>query len=681
MNEFDPVKLEKEIRMGMNLVDRNEFNATIRAVSHIAATTVQKTLGPYARTTIIDDGNSTHPTKDGWSILQRLRFQDPTHQSIFTMLKNISFRIVDKVGDGTTTAMVTADHFMDIFSNALETNKTLKSARQNEIMASLNAVRDRIVESLKTSAVPIVPSPDEENPSFDAIYNIALVSSNGNEQLAKIMQEIYQQTKNPNILVDMDGGKEISYEIQRGYRLDCATLMHERYINTTEHYYSTNHHPHMVFIFDHNVTYQRHAEMIDALTQYANRQGCFPIFMAPNFDDVITSFFSINIENQLKQYAAQGKTNVIPGMLVIQIPEMMRAIQKEYVNDFAALGGGNLINGTKVRLFMELRHNEKTDAEDEKIHDKLNDLDGYQFATAQEVINSCGFVITDAIIGKNFFTLQNLDQENPYYQSRYQSAKDAYDQARKNAENSPTSYTKELLDATQRLNKLSGALGVVHVGGVTDLERECNRDFVDDTFQACRSAYENGVVPGMNLGTLVCINGLRRVTSGLDHEVAEILFDAFSATTKDVLANKKPEINGRVSWNVEYAGGNPIRVRSTDALITTLIDEISSGKSTSYDMISESTDSSPIPKIGNSVATDIEILYGVISILGMILTSDQYLSVNRMYDKLAAIRQQEAINEKSTTKQINTILTTIDDYMTAHPDSKIGSLINNLLGK
>ena len=54
MNEFDPVKLEKEIRMGMNLVDRNEFNATIRAVSHIAATTVQKTLGPYARTTIID---------------------------------------------------------------------------------------------------------------------------------------------------------------------------------------------------------------------------------------------------------------------------------------------------------------------------------------------------------------------------------------------------------------------------------------------------------------------------------------------------------------------------------------------------------------------------------------------------------------------------------------------------
>ena len=98
-------------------------------------------------------------------------------------------------------------------------------------------------------------------------------------------------------------------------------------------------------------------------------------------------------------------------------------------------------------------------------------------------------------------------------------------------------------------------------------------------------------------------------------------------------------------------------------------------------MIVESTDNSPIPKVGNSVATDIEILYGVISILGMILTSDQYLSVNRMYDKLAAIRQQEAINEKSTTKQINTILATIDDYMTSHPDSKIGTLLSNLLGK
>ena len=49
--------LLKEIRMGMNLVDRDEFNATISAISHIAADTVKKTLGPYAHTTIIDDGN------------------------------------------------------------------------------------------------------------------------------------------------------------------------------------------------------------------------------------------------------------------------------------------------------------------------------------------------------------------------------------------------------------------------------------------------------------------------------------------------------------------------------------------------------------------------------------------------------------------------------------------------
>lgn len=680
MSEFDPIKLEKEIRMGMNLVDQSEFNATIRAVSHIAATTVQKTLGPYARTTIIDDGTSTHPTKDGWSILQRLRFQDPTHQSIFTMLKNISFRIVDKVGDGTTTAMVTADHFMDLFSKALEEDAVLKDARQNDVMEALYAVRDLVIKELNEMAVQIAPSPDEENPSFDSIYNIAMVSSNGNQNLAKIMQEIYQKTRNPNILVDMEGGKEISYEIQEGYRLDCATLMHERYINTAEHYYSTNHRPHMVFIFDHNVTYQRHAEMIDALTQYANRQGCFPIFMAPNYDDVITSFFSINIENQLKQYAQQGRTNVIPGMLVIQIPEMMRAIQKEYVNDFAALGNGNLINGTKVRLFMSLRHNEKTDEEDEKIHDKLNDLDGYQYATAQEVINSCGFIITDAIIGKNFFTLQNLSKDNPYYKSRYDAAKEAYDLARKNAENSPTSYTKELLDATQRLNKLSGALGVVHVGGVTELERECNRDFVDDTFQACRSAYENGVVPGMNLGTLYSMQKvLGNLSDKLQMSIMAVLFNAFKATTEDVLANKKPNGGREIAWEASFPEDRKaIGMRASD-LIFFLLDDLKHGKITSYDMITETVDNSPVPKIGNSVSTDVEILYGVTSILGMILTSDQYLSVNRMYDRMAAIRQQEAANEKATTKQVETILSSVDDYLKKNPNSTVVGLLQKLL--
>lgn len=665
MSEFDPIKMEKEIRMGMNLVDRDEFNATIRAVSHIAAKTVQKTLGPYAHTTIIDDGTSTHPTKDGWSILQRLRFQDPTHQSIFTMLKNISFRIVDKVGDGTTTAMVTADHFMDELSEWLKNQQN--EVRQNDIVNALNDVRDAIINILKGRAVQIDPKND-----FKEIYQIALVSSNGNEKLAKIMQEIYQKTNNPNVLVDMEGGRDISYEIQEGYRLDISCLMHERYINTNERYFSSNGQPHMLFIFDHNVTYQKHAEMINALMVYASQRRCFPVIMAPNYDDVMTSTLSIAIENQIKQMQQKAQGKVMPTMMVIQIPEMMRTLQKEYVNDFAALAGGNLINSTKVKLFNELRHNEKVEDDTEKIRDKANELEGYQFATAQEVVNSCGIVVSNFILGKNFITLQDIDKENPYYQSRLKSAKEAYALAVKNSENSPTSYTKELLDATQRLNKLSGALGVIHVGGVTDLERECNKDFVDDTFQACRSAYENGIVPGMNLGTLCAIDQyLHEEHSDLQVAVANILDRAFIDTTTDLLSNKKAS-----DW---YLSDQYQKVEFTaTGLIEGLVNMINEGRCKSYDMVTETIDNGDFPRICNSVSTDIEILYGITSILGMILTSDQYLSVNRMYDKMAAIRQQEAINEKSIRNKVDVILSAVDEYIEKNPDKTVTKLIEVL---
>ena len=682
MSEFDPIKLEKEIRMGMNLVDRDEFNPTIRAVSHIAASTVQKTLGPYAHTTIIDDGTSTHPTKDGWSILQRLRFQDPTHQSIFTMLKNISFRIVDKVGDGTTTAMVTADHFMERMSKWIEEHPDLYlSTRQSDIVDALNNVRDYIIAELKDSAIRIAPDPSEENPTFDDIYNIAFVSSNGNEKLAEIMQAIYRETRNPNMLVDMEGGHSISYEIQKGYRLDCACLMHERYVNTSEHYYNTNHLLHMVFIFDHNVTYQKHAEMIDALNRYAAQKRCIPIFMAPNFDDVMTSVITVNIENQMKKNAQAGHPNAIPGMFVIQIPEMMRELQKNYVYDFAALAGGSLINSTKVRLFTALRHNEKTEDDLEKIHDPLNDLEGYKFSCAQDVINSCGFVIQDAIIGKNFITLQDVNHDNPYYKTRLTQAKEAYAKATAEAAQSPTSYTKALLDATQRLNKLSGALGVIHVGGVTDLERECTKDFVDDTFQACRSAYENGIVPGMNLGTLVAIKRIatRHSLSETEKAVLIILDAAFRMTTYDIMVNKYPQKTiDDPAWEVNIDAAPNHYKWTARELVAYLVDEVDRHNISSYDMVSETAFTDRKPIICNSVSTDIEILYGITSILGMILTSDQYLSVNRMYDKMAAIRQQEAVNEKATINRVNTILSSVDQYLINHPNSKLTDLVKLL---
>lgn len=659
--------MEEEIRMGMNLVDHSEFKATIQAISHIAAETVKKTLGPYAHTTIIDDGHFTYPTKDGWSVLSRLTFQDPTHNSIFNVLKNISFRIVDKVGDGTTTAMVAADHFI---SSMMRDERFQTSYRQKDIVDALDRVRDLLVSELHKIAIQIAPTSVGDNRTLDdyqAIYDVAFTSSNGNEKLANIMRQIYFETNNPNVLVDMEGGNDLSYEIQTGYRLDCLHLMHERYVNTNEGYYNSMHVPHMFIIFDHSVNYQRHSEMVDAVIRYAQQKGAVPVIMAPYFDDIISAQFAQSVNEMLKR-----NPNTIPGLFIIQTPEATTKLQRLYISDFAALANIPITDSAKVKIFAELRHNERVQDPTDKINDPAMNIDGYNFTTAQALMESCCGIVSDFVIGKNFIALAEANRDSIRYKEKLAEAQEAFEVASAQIKDAPTSLMKEYLDASQRLNKLAGALGVIHVGGASDLERQCTRDSVDDTFRACRSAYENGVVPGLNLGTLVAI---RRLTSNaeeplspLEEEALQLLYNAMFQTALDVLLNKKDATDTWGTAGLHLSAIPSYHGYTAEMLMEELVSEVQNGEISGYDIVREMASCDDIPPVINSVSTDIEILYAIVSILGTILTSDQYLSVSRMYDKTAAIRHQEKQNEMSTRNKTNAILGAIKEFMTTYPD-------------
>lgn len=659
--------MEEEIRMGMNLVDHSEFKATIQAISHIAAETVKKTLGPYAHTTIIDDGHFTYPTKDGWSVLSRLTFQDPTHNSIFNVLKNISFRIVDKVGDGTTTAMVAADHFI---SSMMRDERFQTSYRQKDIVDALDRVRDLLVSELHKIAIQIAPTSVGDNRTLDdyqAIYDVAFTSSNGNEKLANIMRQIYFETNNPNVLVDMEGGNDLSYEIQTGYRLDCLHLMHERYVNTNEGYYNSMRVPHMFVIFDHSVNYQRHSEMVDAVIRYAQQKGAVPVIMAPYFDDIISAQFAQSVNEMLKR-----NPNTIPGLFIIQTPEATTKLQRLYISDFAALANIPITDSAKVKIFAELRHNERVQNPTDKINDPAMNIDGYNFTTAQALMESCCGIVNDFVIGKNFIALAEANRDSIRYKEKLAEAQEAFEVASAQIKDAPTSLMKEYLDASQRLNKLAGALGVIHVGGASDLERQCTRDSVDDTFRACRSAYENGVVPGLNLGTLVAI---RRLTSNaeeplspLEEEALQLLYNAMFQTALDVLLNKKDATDTWGTAGLHLSAISSYHGYTAEMLMEELVSEVQNGEISGYDIVREMASCDDIPPVINSVSTDIEILYAIVSILGTILTSDQYLSVSRMYDKTAAIRHQEKQNEMSTRNKTNAILGAIKEFMTTYPD-------------
>ena len=166
--------LYDDIKYGTNIITEEEYLETIMTIADVASEMVEKTLGPYGRTTIIDDGTFTYPTKDGWSVLKRLRFNDPVFNTLYGVLKQVSFDLVSRVGDGTTSAFVGAGIFMHKIIEYRKNN----DFRQADFLGQLNDVVEDVITNLSESDYVKKINVDGD---FEDICQLAYVASNGNK--------------------------------------------------------------------------------------------------------------------------------------------------------------------------------------------------------------------------------------------------------------------------------------------------------------------------------------------------------------------------------------------------------------------------------------------------------------------------------------------------------------------
>jgi chaperonin GroEL len=89
----------------------------------------------------------------------------------------------------------------------------------------------------------------------------------------------------------------------------------------------------------------------------------------------------------------------------------------------------------------------------------------------------------------------------------------------------------------ERIASLTGGIGVIFVGGQTDLEQKELYDRVDDAVCAVRSALEEGILPGAGK-TLLEESFITEPTLSSEHEVAlKIISEALQAPFVQILLN------------------------------------------------------------------------------------------------------------------------------------------------
>lgn len=611
-----------EVHSKMNVIEGDEFRETFIAVASVVAEVLSKTLGPYASTTAIDDGTAfTYPTKDGWHVISNLTFSDPTMSTLLKFIKDISFSLNSKVGDGTTTAIVTAYHFLDELYSFLEASENI---RQADLINALDKIKKEIIEELHSESRlhHIVKNPET---GYDDIYKIAMVASNGNTQIASIIKEIYDKTDNPNIHVTAlgnSGDNETTYEIQNGYKLDSKAILGECYWNTDDKTYVINEQC-IAVVFNHNVTYSEHAYIVQDILNMGAKNNKKVVIFAPYFDEPFMQVFTAQI---VRMY----KNNQVPSGIFVQVPVSTQAM-KNYLNDFTCLIGAQVFDYAKVRMYTQLR-NQLLGKENE--NDEFANLaENAGFKSTDEIISMCIGKPMKITIAAKYTLLEEFDTTTDLYKTTLDAISSEYYEIKAKYDKTLDFINTEYMNAHMRYVKFIGKTGIIHIGGGHDLVKQCNKDTIDDAVLACRSAFEYGYIRGFNIETIDAARKVQERYESLSVEniCAGMIRNAFMHSSLDVMHNKYPEIK---DWD-EFTK-KPLW-KDNDGEEISSLDVIHKACATNscYNIVTETFEPAG-ESIINSVSTDTEILNAAVDILTLIASSNQLLSINRQFDKASA---------------------------------------------
>ena len=162
----------------------------------------------------------------------------------------------------------------------------------------------------------------------------------------------------------------------------------------------------------------------------------------------------------------------------------------------------------------------------------------------------------------------------------------------------------DLINAKERVAKLHCKMGYIHVGGNSEIAKKANFDLVEDAVKACESAFKFGYNNGQNLAIMKACRELYVTTEdNMKKEILDCIANAFEGVFYRIVYNKDRDVQRRLIRNI----------------IDNCLD-----RDQAYDLINDDFSDDII----NSCMTDVEILKAVGSMVALLLSSNQMVSIS-----------------------------------------------------
>lgn len=442
------------------------------------ADAVKTTLGPGGSNVILDTNRSAHITKDGVTVANFIHLEDPLENLGAQVIKEAANRTAEHGGDGTSTSIVLAQA---ILSQGIK--NVVAGANRIDLKRGIDMATKAIVQELKNMSKPVADGD---------IRNVALISANGDNEVADIITEAIEKvTKDGLVIVRDSRGTTSEVQVVEGMTFERGWLNY-MFVNNQEEGSVEFERP-AILLIDYII--EEFAALIRIINLIKNTHPETPVLVIA--EDVRGNALSTMAMNNVR-----GTIRIC----AVQSPDF-GDMRKETLRDIAALTGATIITKDAGMTAMNV---------------------------GAEVCGTCERIRIDqwktTIIGG-----RNVDE-------RLTLIKTQMEQANDNA----------LVKLKDRYARLTGKVGVIYVGGNSEIEVKEKKDRIDDALQATRAAIEEGILPGGGVAYVRALQAVKflgeKLTINDDQfQGTEILFRAILAPIKCIAENVG--VNGEVVLN------------------------------------------------------------------------------------------------------------------------------------
>lgn len=425
------------------------------------ANVVKVTLGPRGRNVVMWKDGKPHSTKDGVTIAQKIRYQNQYHDLGAMLLKEAAERTNAQAGDGTTSSTVIAQSLI---------NKLMEDTSYNlrEVKRGIDDAMKYISNQLYKSARQIQSEQD--------IYNIAMISTNGDESLSQLITQAFTSIEtNGVVTVEYSDSLDDYVDVFSGLKFNkgFASSM----FVTDENKQQVTYKDAVVLVSKQKIT------SFDDITKVLmySREKNKPLVIIADVTPTVLTALTINHKRQTIQ------------TVVVPLPSF-GLFRNEILDDVAAVTGATVIDKDKGYDIREAN---------ETMLGKVEHIT----VTANETILT---VSDDTDLRSHIDKLQGLLK---------QAAVDAEKQR-----------------ISKRIAQLTAGVATLFIAGMTETQQKEKKDRADDAVNAVKAAIQSGYVEGAGVALVkiaISMLGQNKPYNAGWHHVAQSLFSVFRQILKN----------------------------------------------------------------------------------------------------------------------------------------------------